>query len=134
MVHILVTANRLRLAAILDKGLQLQGWRTCMADTYDAVVGSVVHSPTNLVLVDADCFQASTFSLVRMLQHLQIISEFQTTTAYCSLADISLELWGPSPLVISIESVVLKQFQLLLLNTLRHPKIYGEYSAVSDFV
>ncbi|MGD1952735.1 MAG: hypothetical protein ACFB14_24275 [Leptolyngbyaceae cyanobacterium] len=72
MVHILVTANRLRLAAILDKGLQLQGWRTCMADTYDAVVGSVVHSPTNLVLVDADCFQARTFSLVRMLQHQQI--------------------------------------------------------------
>ncbi|MEM8613875.1 MAG: hypothetical protein AAGF93_17765 [Cyanobacteria bacterium P01_H01_bin.105] len=72
MVHILVTASQRRLAAILDKGLQLQGWRTCMADTYDAVVGNVVHNPINLVLVDADCFQAKTLSLVRTLQHQQI--------------------------------------------------------------
>ncbi|MEM1252570.1 MAG: hypothetical protein AAGI69_09055 [Cyanobacteria bacterium P01_H01_bin.21] len=73
MVHILVTANRLRLAAILNKGLQLQGWRTSIADTYDAVVESVVNNNSaSLVLVDADCFQAKTFSLVRMLQHQQI--------------------------------------------------------------
>ncbi|MBE9160595.1 hypothetical protein IQ265_27795 [Nodosilinea sp. LEGE 06152] len=72
MVRVLVTANRLRLAALLEKGLQLQGWTTSFAINYSAVIDAIGQVHTDLVLVDADFFQADTSSLVSIIQQRQL--------------------------------------------------------------
>ena len=72
MIHVLVTANRLRLAALLEKGLQLQGWTTAIATDYSAVIAAIGQAPTDLVLIDADFFQADTSSLVALIQQRQV--------------------------------------------------------------
>jgi DNA-binding response OmpR family regulator len=75
MVRVLVTASRRRLAALLEKGLQLQGWTTAVANNYGAVVDAIRQAPTDLVLVDADFFQGDTSSLVLCIRqkHLPLI-------------------------------------------------------------
>lgn len=72
MSHVLVTASRLRLAALLEKGLRLQGWATSIATTYSAVIDAIGQAPTDLVLVDADFFQADTSSLVALIRQRQL--------------------------------------------------------------
>ncbi|MFG6105537.1 hypothetical protein U2F10_25030 [Leptothoe sp. EHU-05/26/07-4] len=72
MIRVLVTASRLRLAKLLEKGLQLQGWNTCVATTYNAVIEKVKHTSIDLVLVDADFFQAETLPLLAVLQQQRL--------------------------------------------------------------
>jgi DNA-binding response OmpR family regulator len=72
MVRVLVTASRRRLAALLEKGLQLQGWTPSVATHYGAVIDAIGQARTDLVLVDADFFQAETSSLVSIIQQQQL--------------------------------------------------------------
>jgi hypothetical protein len=55
MIRVLVTASCLRLAALLEKGLQLQGWTTSVATHY-STIEVIGQAHTDLVLVDADFF------------------------------------------------------------------------------
>ncbi|MGG6297271.1 hypothetical protein ACQ4M4_22995 [Leptolyngbya sp. AN02str] len=71
MIRVLVTANHLSLAGLLEKGLRLQGWTTSIATNYSAVIEAIGQTP-NLVLVDADFFQADTASLVSIIQQQQL--------------------------------------------------------------
>ncbi|MBE9110959.1 hypothetical protein IQ273_16230 [Nodosilinea sp. LEGE 07298] len=72
MSCVLVTASRLRLATLLEKGLQLQGWTTSTATNYSAVIDAIGQPRTDLVLVDADFFQTDTSSLVALIQQRQL--------------------------------------------------------------
>jgi DNA-binding response OmpR family regulator len=72
MIRVLVTASRFRLAVLLEKGLQLQGWTTSIAANYSAVIDAIGQASINLVLVDADFFQEATASLVLCIRQRQL--------------------------------------------------------------
>lgn len=67
VTRVLVTANRLQLAALLQKGLHLQGWTSSVATTVTAVLDTLKHDRVDLVLLDADFFQIDTFALIRAI-------------------------------------------------------------------
>ena len=116
MVYILVTANRLRLAEVLEKGLRLQGWRTSIVDTCDAVVESVANNNSaSLVLVDADCFQAKTFSLVRMLQHQEILLIVMASSYQVSNNDLRQ--------TVATEDILIKPFSIRHLVNVLNKKL-----------
>lgn len=62
--RILVTANRLRLAALLEKALCRQGWLPTVAPSPFAVVEALQHQAFDQILLDADHFQTDIIPLV----------------------------------------------------------------------
>ncbi|MEA5451599.1 hypothetical protein VB780_23685 [Leptolyngbya sp. CCNP1308] len=62
--RILVTANRLRLAALLEKALCRQGWWPTVAPSPHAVVEAMRQATFDQILLDADHFQADLIPLV----------------------------------------------------------------------
>jgi DNA-binding response OmpR family regulator len=72
LTRILVTANRLRLAALLEKGFRLQGWTTCVATTYSAVIDMMQGGAADLVVIDADFFQADTVPLLMAIHQRRL--------------------------------------------------------------
>ncbi len=72
MIHVLVTASRFSLATLLEEWLQIQGWTAFVATNYSAVIDAIGQPGTDLVIVDADFFQADTSSLVALIQQRQL--------------------------------------------------------------
>ena len=116
MVRVLITANRLRLANLLEKGLRLQGWNTCIATTDNAVIASVKQASTDLVLVDADLFQAETLSLItafhqRRLPLIVIANDYQV-----GRYDLRQ--------IVAAEDILIKPFSIKHLITVISQKVY----------
>ncbi|MFQ4137966.1 hypothetical protein PGN35_016750 [Nodosilinea sp. PGN35] len=62
--RVLVTANRLRLATLLEKALRRGGWLPTLAPSPHAVVAAMQHATFDQILLDADYFQTDLIPLV----------------------------------------------------------------------
>lgn len=93
MSRILITANRLRLSALLEKGFQRQGWETRVANDANDISESLEHWSPDLVLLDADWFRSETCALVTLIrpQSPVILTAVDYQIDGCDLQEISDE-------------------------------------------